>query len=116
MSNRGTGAGRLAAAHLGDGDLANRNFRTRTRLCCGVGGGARRRDLAGERRQIVLNRLEFGDRPPELRAVERVLDRLFENFFERPGHLLQADRGAEADEQILIDHSRPHSLGRSTVE
>ena len=64
----------------------------------------------------MLNRLELRDRPPELRAVERVLDRLLEDFFERPGHLLQADRGAEADEQILIDRSRSHGHGNGAVE
>ena len=36
----------------------------------------------------MLDRLELGDRPPELRAVEGILDRLFEDLFERAGHLL----------------------------
>ena len=48
----------------------------RDRLGRGVGGGARGGDLAGELRQIVLHRLELGDRPAELDAVERVLHRL----------------------------------------
>ena len=116
VGNRRAGAGRLAAAHFGDCDLANRDVRARTRLCGSVGGSARRRDLAGEHRQIVLNRLELRDRPPELRAVERVLDRLLEDLFERPGHLLQTNRGAETDEQILIDRSRSHRHGDGAVE
>ena len=68
-----------------------------------IGGGARRGDLAGQGRQIVLDRLEFGDRPAELRAVERVLHRLVEDLFERAGHLLRAHRGAETLQHVGVD-------------
>src|SRR5271155_1520476 len=116
MGDRRAGAGRLAAAHLGDRDLTDRDVRARARLGGSVGRSARRRYLARQHRQIVLNRLELGDRAPELRAVERVLHRLLEDLFERPGHLLQADRGPEADEQILIDGRRTHGHGHAAVE
>ena len=38
-----------------------------------VGGGAGGGDLAGVVGQVLLNRLELGDRPAELDAVEREL-------------------------------------------
>src|ERR1700732_2501630 len=50
MSDRRAGAGRLAAAHLGDRDLADRNFRARARLRGSVGSSAGCRDFAREHR------------------------------------------------------------------
>ena len=67
-------------------------------------------------RQIVLHRLELGDRSAELHTIERVLDRLLEDLFERPGDLLQADRGSKADEQILIHGCRTHGLRDGAFE
>src|SRR5580700_7323741 len=111
MGNRRAGAGRLAGPYLGD-----RYVRARTRLRGSVGSGARCRDLAGQCRKVVLHRLELGDGTPELHAIERVLDRLLKDLFERAGYLLQADRGPKADEQILIDGRSTHGLRDGAVE
>ena len=88
VGDRRTGAGRLAAAYLGDRHLGYTDLRAGAGLGGRVGSRTRRRHLAGQSREVVLDRLELGDRTAELRAVERVLDRLFEDLLECPGHLL----------------------------
>src|SRR5439155_705224 len=60
--------------------------------------------------------LELRDRPSELYAIERVLDRLFEDSLQSAGHLLQPHRRPKADEHVLIDRHRPHGLGYDGVE
>ena len=97
MGDRGTGAGRLAAAHLGDRDLADRRFPAAAQASAAASAAALAAATSpAKHREVVLDRLELGDRAPELRAVERVLDRLFEDLFERAGHLLQPHGGAES--------------------
>src|SRR3984893_4406567 len=83
------GAGCLAAAHLGARHLGDADLRPRAGLRGGVGCRPRGGPLARQYRQIVLDRLELGDRAPELRAVERVLHRLLENLFGATGQLRQ---------------------------
>src|SRR5215472_18693522 len=116
VRDRGAGAGRLAAAHFGYRDLAHRDLRQRAGLGRGIGGGARRRHLSRKGGKVMLDRLELRDRAAELHAIERILDRLFEDFLESAGHLLQPDRRPETDENVLIYRSRPHGLGNDPVE
>src|ERR1041385_5699737 len=46
-------------------------------------------------REVVLHRLELGDRPAKLDAVERPLHRLVEDVFESARHLLRPHRRPE---------------------
>ena len=76
------------------------------RLGGAIGRGAGGGDLAGEVREVVLHRLELGDRPAELDAVERVLHRLVEDAFERAGHLLGARGGGDQGQPGRVEAGR----------
>src|SRR6266446_4058342 len=110
------GAGCLAAAHLGDRHLGDGDLRARAGLRGGVRCRTRGGHLARQYRQIVLDRLELGDRAPELRAVERMLHRLLENLFEGTGHLLQPHGRAKSHQPVLVESDGLHHLGHHSVE
>ena len=88
----GAQARSLAGSHLGDGDL-ERRVAAIGRPERGRGSDPRRRGVSGEERELVLDRLEAPDRPPELLALAYVLHRLREEVFEPPGHLGGPDEG-----------------------
>src|SRR5439155_4273926 len=62
MGDRCPGAGGLAAAHLGDRHFADDKLQPGASLGGGVGSRTRRGHLTRQHRQIVLDRLELGDR------------------------------------------------------
>jgi hypothetical protein len=101
----GPQARRLADADFGGGDLADKVLIRQRRACCNrlCRRGARRRRLAGEVRQCVLDRLKIADRPVELHARHGVLQRPFQCALVAARHL----HGP---------HRRPQHLQRPGVE
>src|SRR5665213_726903 len=107
VRDRGPRAGRIADPQLGDRHLGGDDVAGDAVLGNGfgraVGGGAGGGDLAGEVREVLLHRLELGDRPAELHAIQGELHRLLEDALERPGHLLRAGGGGD---QIAVAPSK----------
>ena len=63
-------------------------------------------DFAGEPREIVLHRLEFGDRPLERDALVGVAHRHVEDRFERARGLHAAHHAAHQHQGGLVDALR----------
>ena len=66
-------------------------------------GDRRGRRLFGEQRQLLLDRLELGDRAAELDAVVGIAGRQGERGFHRARHLRRAKQRAEALHQAHVD-------------
>src|SRR6188508_1167972 len=70
MRDRGAVAGGLPDPNFGDRDLGLcrlvADAMVNDRLRRAIGSGARRRDLAGQLREVMLHGLELGDWPTEL--------------------------------------------------
>ncbi len=99
MRDAGADAGRLAGADLGHGHVERgiAGVRGRERA---LGGDARRRGVAGEHGQLMLDGLEASDGPPELPPLRRVAHRLLHQALERAGHLRRADERAMEHDRL----------------
>ena len=100
MRDRGAGAGRLADPVFWRSRPRPRSSRCRRRAwrsprTAPSAAAPAAATSPARLREIVLHRLELGDRPAELYPVQRPLHRLVEDVFERAGHLLRPHRGAE---------------------
>ena len=72
----------------------------------GVGGGAGHGHLAGQRREVVLHRLEFGDRPLEGDTLVGVSHGKVEDGLQRAGHLHGAGSGTHQQQGLPVEPGR----------
>src|SRR5215208_4185029 len=84
---------RLACPDLGRGHLKSRVAELGRRYG-GIRGGARRGDFAGERRELLLYRLEAAYRAPELVAFAGAAYREFKDAIKGAGHEDRARQGS----------------------
>ena len=116
MGDCSADARRLAAT-----DFCRRNQRRAQIARCGfdraIGRRGCRRRLSGQRRQTLLDRLEFSNRPAELHALLRVLHAQCEQPLHRAGHPGAArDRAKRAPVLDIEVAYRRFGLGRGEFD
>ena len=106
VRDRGGRSRGLADARLGGGDgeggVAALGCRARR-----VGRDARRRDLRGELRDLLLDRLELADRAAELHALAAIAHGEIEHLVERARHLRRPAQRAAPPQRVRSMPRRP---------